>query len=75
VLTDHPEEHAVLDPEVEVLPCDVRDFHAVITRISTHHRPDAVVSNSDHLQTQTALAAAAPRGRVRRERARPSAWR
>lgn len=42
---------------VEVLPCDVRDFHAVITRISTHRPPDAVFSNSDHLQTQTALAA------------------
>ena len=34
-----------------------RDFRAVITRISTHHTPDAVFTNSDHLQTQTALAA------------------
>lgn len=42
---------------VEVLVCDVRDFRAVISRISAHRPPDAVFSNSDHLQTQTALAA------------------
>lgn len=58
VLTDHPEEHQYLDPSVEVLDCDVRDFHVVITRISTHRRPDAILSNSDHLQTQASLAAA-----------------
>lgn len=58
VLTDHPEQHRDLEPEVEVLDCEVRDFHAVITRISTHHRPDAILTNSDHLQTQAALAAA-----------------
>lgn len=58
VLTDQPAQHRGLSPSVEVLGCEVRDFHAVITRISTHHRPDAIVSNSDHLQTQAALAAA-----------------
>ncbi|WP_127358118.1 ATP-grasp domain-containing protein [Actinacidiphila soli] len=44
-------------PGVEVLACEVRDFREVIGRISRHHAPDAVFSNSDHLQTQTALAA------------------
>ncbi|GLP69430.1 carboxylate--amine ligase [Streptomyces sp. TUS-ST3] len=58
VLTDQPEAHRRTIPDIEVLECDVRDFRAVITRISTHHRPDAVFSNSDHLQTQAALAAA-----------------
>ncbi|MGW7515784.1 ATP-grasp domain-containing protein [Streptomyces sp. NPDC054796] len=66
VLTDQPAAHRAAgadeegegEGEVEVLECDVRDVHAVITRISTHHTPDAVFSNSDHLQTQTALAAA-----------------
>ncbi|MEU6351433.1 ATP-grasp domain-containing protein [Streptomyces sp. NPDC047072] len=59
VLTDQPDAHRRTSPHVEVLECDVRDFRAVITRISTHHhRPDAVFTNSDHLQTQAALAAA-----------------
>ncbi|TGB14712.1 ATP-grasp domain-containing protein [Streptomyces sp. MZ04] len=44
-------------PDLEILECDVRDFRAVISRISTHHTPDAIFTNSDHLQTQTALAA------------------
>jgi biotin carboxylase len=66
VLTDQPAAHLAAyaggggDPGVgvEVLECDVRDFHAVITLIAGHRRrPDAVFSNSDHLQTQTALAA------------------
>ncbi|UIX28867.1 ATP-grasp domain-containing protein [Streptomyces sp. GQFP] len=57
VLTDQPDAHRAVYPDVEILECDVRDFRAVVTRISTHHRPDAVFSNSDHLQTQTALAA------------------
>ncbi|WP_351224800.1 ATP-grasp domain-containing protein [Streptomyces sp. NPDC002133] len=65
VLTDRPDAHravaADLEGEggvgVEVLKCDVRDFRAVIARISAHRAPDAVFSNSDHLQTQTALAA------------------
>ncbi|QPL73510.1 siderophore biosynthesis protein [Streptomyces clavuligerus] len=61
LLTDQPAAHRDRyrehHPGVEILDCDVRDFHAVISRISAHRRPDAVFSNSDHLQTQTALAA------------------
>ncbi|MBT2478868.1 acetyl-CoA carboxylase biotin carboxylase subunit family protein [Streptomyces sp. ISL-94] len=57
LLTDEPEAHRRTYPDIEVLHCDVRDFRAVITRISTHHAPDAVFANSDHLQTQAALAA------------------
>ncbi|MDX3311522.1 ATP-grasp domain-containing protein [Streptomyces sp. NPDC054884] len=56
VLTDQPAAHRD-HPDIEILECDVRDFRAVITRIATHHRPDAVFTNSDHLQTQAALAA------------------
>ncbi|WP_406412079.1 acetyl-CoA carboxylase biotin carboxylase subunit family protein [Streptomyces sp. NBC_01614] len=58
VLTDQPDSHRRAYPDIEILECDVRDFRAVITRVSTHHRPDAVFTNSDHLQTQAALAAA-----------------
>ena len=58
LLTDQPDAHLGTHPEIEVLECDVRDHRAVIARISTHHRPDAVFTNSDHLQTQAALAAA-----------------
>ncbi|EMF57946.1 MULTISPECIES: ATP-grasp domain-containing protein [Streptomyces] len=57
VLTDQPDAHRAAYPETEILECDVRDHRAVVTRISTHHRPDAVFTNSDHLQTQAALAA------------------
>ncbi|MDX3695459.1 ATP-grasp domain-containing protein [Streptomyces europaeiscabiei] len=57
ILTDQPDAHLGTYPETEVLQCDVRDYRAVVTRISTHHRPDAVFTNSDHLQTQAALAA------------------
>ncbi|HEY5832974.1 ATP-grasp domain-containing protein [Streptomyces sp.] len=57
VLTDQPEAHLRIYPDIEILGCDVRDFRAVITRIATHHPPDAVFTNSDHLQIQTALAA------------------
>ncbi|MER5733507.1 ATP-grasp domain-containing protein [Streptomyces sp. NPDC002138] len=58
VLTDQPERHrGRYAAGVEVLECDVRDFRAVITRMSSHHTPDAVFTNSDHLQTQAALAA------------------
>ncbi|KUO18276.1 ATP-grasp domain-containing protein [Streptomyces dysideae] len=58
VVTDQPAAHRAVHPDVEILECDVRDFRAVITRISTHHLPDAVFTNSDHLQTQAAQAAA-----------------
>ncbi|MFD8042163.1 acetyl-CoA carboxylase biotin carboxylase subunit family protein [Streptomyces chartreusis] len=57
VLTDQPAAHRRAHPDIEVLECDVHDFRAVISRVSTHHRPDAVFTNSDHLQTQAALAA------------------
>lgn len=57
LLTDQPQAHRDRHPDIEVLECNVRDHHAIITRISAHHTPDAIFSNSDHLQTQTALAA------------------
>ncbi|NLU73369.1 ATP-grasp domain-containing protein [Streptomyces sp. HNM0575] len=63
LLTDRPKEHPVpgrdgaRDADVEVLGCDVRDVAAVIARISGHRSPDAVFTNSDHLQMQAALAA------------------
>ncbi|MFJ7273623.1 acetyl-CoA carboxylase biotin carboxylase subunit family protein [Kitasatospora sp. NPDC098663] len=62
VLTDHAEPHQKAYAGLpfaapEVLECDVRDFRAVISLVSRHHAPDAVFSNSDHLQTETALAA------------------
>ncbi|MEU9187128.1 ATP-grasp domain-containing protein [Streptomyces sp. NPDC048484] len=57
VLTDQPNAHRRAYPEIEILECDVRDFRSVVTRISTLGRPDAVFTNSDHLQTQAALAA------------------
>ncbi|MFK0264832.1 acetyl-CoA carboxylase biotin carboxylase subunit family protein [Streptomyces angustmyceticus] len=58
VLTDQPEAHRRAGCRAdEVLECDVRDFRAVITRIATHHPAAAVFTNSDHLQTQAALAA------------------
>lgn len=57
LVTDMPGAHRRGRPDAEILECDVRDFHAVITRIAAHHRPDAVFTNSDHLQTQAALAA------------------
>lgn len=55
VLTDHPDEHRNLG--VDVMPCDVQDFRAVISAIAALPRPDAVFTNSDHLQVQAALAA------------------
>ncbi|MGW6009413.1 ATP-grasp domain-containing protein [Streptomyces sp. NPDC055210] len=58
VLTDQPDAHRRVYPEREIVECDVRDFRSVVTRVSTLGRPDAIFSNSDHLQTQTALAAA-----------------
>lgn len=61
VLTDQPAAHRAVTggayDGVEVLECPVRDFRAVVSRIAGHRRPDAVFSNSDHLQVQTALAA------------------
>ncbi|RBQ18438.1 siderophore biosynthesis protein [Spongiactinospora rosea] len=57
VLTDRPEHHRRVHPG-EVIACDVRDPRAVIDVIAHHHRPDAIFSNSDHVQPETALAAA-----------------
>ncbi|MDF5755522.1 ATP-grasp domain-containing protein [Spongiactinospora sp. TRM90649] len=57
ILTDRPEDHGRADAQ-EVVRCDVRDARAVIDTIAHHHRPDAVFSNSDHIQPETALAAA-----------------
>jgi hypothetical protein len=59
LLTDQPDTHAAAyaghpHPPAEIVGCDVRDFRAIIDHVD---RPDAVFSNSDHLQTQTALAA------------------
>ncbi|WP_354643202.1 ATP-grasp domain-containing protein [Kitasatospora camelliae] len=61
VLTDdagaHRRAYEGKESAPEVLECDVKDFREVISLISRHHAPAAVFSNSDHLQTQTALAA------------------
>jgi biotin carboxylase len=45
-------------PPVRVLGCDVWDARELIAAIAALPAPQAIVSNSDHLQTQTALAAA-----------------
>lgn len=62
LLTDQPDPHTHAYAEVGCAPraiesCDVRDPLAVIAALSAGRRPDAVFSNSDHLQTQAALAA------------------
>jgi biotin carboxylase len=62
VLTDQPEAHRRAYagrpfPQPAVLGCAVDDFREVIGELSQLPVPDAVFSNSDHLQTQTALAA------------------
>ncbi|KJY39438.1 ATP-grasp domain-containing protein [Streptomyces sp. NRRL S-495] len=67
VLTDHADAHrrayAGTEFAPEVTECEVRDFREVIGLISrlrasgTADAPFAVFSNSDHLQTQTALTA------------------
>ncbi|MEU9888372.1 ATP-grasp domain-containing protein [Sphaerisporangium sp. NPDC051011] len=54
ILTDQPERY----PGAETLRTDVRDARDVIDTIARHHRPDAIFSNSDHIQPETALAAA-----------------
>lgn len=67
LLTDQPDAHrrayeeaAGELPALDIVGCDVRDFREVVGRISRsgpRNRPDAVFTNSDHLQTQAALAA------------------
>ncbi|MEU4576820.1 siderophore biosynthesis protein [Nonomuraea sp. NPDC023979] len=51
ILTDRPERHPY------AVGCDVRDPRALIDAIEHLGRPDAIFSNSDHLQAETALAA------------------
>lgn len=51
VLTDRPEQHP------DAVGCDPRDPRALIDTIAHLGRPDAIFSNSDHLQAETALAA------------------
>ncbi|WP_030611839.1 ATP-grasp domain-containing protein [Streptomyces sclerotialus] len=58
VLTDQPAAHHGRYPRTEIIECDVHDVRAVISRIAAHGPADAVFTNSDHLQTQAALAAA-----------------
>ncbi|HEY0805928.1 MAG TPA: hypothetical protein VGD84_12715, partial [Pseudonocardiaceae bacterium] len=55
LLTNQPDAHR--SANAEVVDCDVRDYRAIIGHIDRHGPFDAVFSNSDHLQTQTALAA------------------
>lgn len=52
ILTDRPERHP------DAVACDVRDPRALIDAVEHLGRPDAIFTNSDHLQTETALAAA-----------------
>ncbi|MEU6717693.1 ATP-grasp domain-containing protein [Nonomuraea sp. NPDC046802] len=52
ILTDRPERHP------HAVACDVRDPRALIDTVEQLGRPDAIFSNSDHLQAETALAAA-----------------
>jgi biotin carboxylase len=63
LLTDDPEAHRARYarvesglPRIRIEGCDVLDVRAVLAAVT--ERPDAVLSNSDHLQTQTALLAA-----------------
>lgn len=63
LLTDQPAAHAAAyagrpDGPTAIVDCPVRDPRAVIDTVSRLGRPDAVFTNSDHLQTQAALAAA-----------------
>ncbi|WP_245691019.1 ATP-grasp domain-containing protein [Sinosporangium album] len=55
ILTDRPDDYRAMG--AEVIGCDVRDPRAVIDVIAHHHAPEAVFTNSDHIQAETALAA------------------
>ncbi|GAA3608032.1 carboxylate--amine ligase [Kineosporia mesophila] len=64
VLTDDPQAHRDAYAELgdrlghpQVIGCDVRDVRSVLATIEATGRPLGVVSNSDHLQVQTALVA------------------
>ncbi|MER5636868.1 ATP-grasp domain-containing protein [Kitasatospora sp. NPDC002227] len=56
-VADHQRAYQELEFAPEVVECPVRDHWEVISLISRLDAPAAVFSNSDHLQTQTALAA------------------
>lgn len=61
LLTDQPDAHRHAyrsASPAEIVGCDVRDFRAIVDELDQRGPMDAVFSNSDHLQTQTALAAA-----------------
>lgn len=55
VLTDSPECWPSVDADVR--GCDVHDLRTVLDLVTQGQRPDAVFSNSDHLQVSTALVA------------------
>ena len=64
LITDQAQEHrrqlaaTALAPDVQILECDVFNPLAVVELLNAHDvRPAAVFSNSDHLQTSTALVA------------------
>lgn len=64
LITDQAQEHrrqlaaTALAPDVQILECDVFNPLAVVELLNAHGlRPAAVFSNSDHLQTSTALVA------------------
>ena len=70
ILTDQPEAHeralaktdtpatpTALAASAKIAACDPWDPRALIARMAALGTPDAVLSNSDHLQAQTALAA------------------
>ena len=44
-------------PPPRIEPCDVLDYRALTAQVAALPLPDALFSNSDHLQAQTALAA------------------
>ncbi|WP_069159988.1 ATP-grasp domain-containing protein [Nocardia altamirensis] len=58
ILTDQPAAHRLRHPDIPAVRCDVRNVEAVIATIAGLPDPDAIFSNSDHLQTTAALAAA-----------------
>jgi hypothetical protein len=63
LLTDQPAAHAAAYAgrpagPAAIVGCPVRDHRSVIDAMSRLGRPDGVFTNSDHLQTQAALAAA-----------------
>ncbi|MCW2898428.1 MAG: hypothetical protein JWO67_693, partial [Streptosporangiaceae bacterium] len=63
VITDRPADHADVyaraqpgGPGPEIVSCEVTDYRAIVEAV--RRAPDAIFSNSDHLQAPTALAAA-----------------